>query len=153
MLSHLYCPVVWDCNNNNVADDGFVYTVSKGVRYALKDGKATVVRQSWNICEAWISKSIIYNGAEYFVTRIESAAFTNCEIVGFVVIPDSVIEIEAYAFRFSGTFILEYLPVKIFCESESQPSGWEENWYDSQHVIYWQMKDWHYVNGEIVILS
>ena len=31
-------PIVWDCNNNDVATDGYVYMVIDGLRYVIKDG-------------------------------------------------------------------------------------------------------------------
>ena len=40
------CPVVWDYKNSDIADDGNIYYISQdGLRYALKDGVATLVKQ------------------------------------------------------------------------------------------------------------
>ena len=52
-------PVVWNCVNNDVADDGYIYTVVDGVRYAIKDSMATVVRQPNNTVTANIVATII----------------------------------------------------------------------------------------------
>lgn len=35
-------PVVWNCKSDEIADDGYIYEVIGGIRYALKDGTATV---------------------------------------------------------------------------------------------------------------
>ena len=72
------CPVVWDCENNDVASDGYIYVVMGGVRYGLKDGVATVVRQPHNITVADIATSITYKGIEYPVTSIGDDAFDEC---------------------------------------------------------------------------
>ena len=72
------CPVVWNCNTNEVADDGHIYTVVDGLRYALKDGVATVVSQPRNITTANIPVAVIYKGATYAVTSIGNYAFSYC---------------------------------------------------------------------------
>ena len=71
--------VVWDCNDNDVADDGYIYSVKDGIRYGIKDNVATVVNQSTNIEIARISKSITYKGKDYSVTSIGESAFDNCD--------------------------------------------------------------------------
>ena len=74
-----YRPVVWDCSNNDVADDGYIYKVVDGVRYALKDGDAKVVRQPETLAgEVVIPTSITYNDTVYPVTSIGNSAFSGC---------------------------------------------------------------------------
>lgn len=62
-----------------VADNGCIYTVIDGVRYELKDGKATVTKQpsSVNQTRIVIPRSVIYNGTSYDVVEIEKWAFGN----------------------------------------------------------------------------
>ena len=116
-------PVVWDCNNNDVADDNYIYTVKDGVRYALKDGVATVERQPKNINRANIPSSIIYKSIQYNIlsirdyafsycssltsvaidngiTSISDSAFYDCDSLTEIVIPDSVITIGGSAFGY-----------------------------------------------------
>ena len=111
--------VIWDCNNNDVAADGYVYCVVDGVRYAIKDGKAVVAKQRASIRTANIADTITYKDVVYNVTAIidyafdgtklnnltigsnietiGAYAFRNCPI-GKLVIPNNVKSIGAYAF-------------------------------------------------------
>ena len=93
------CPVVWNCNNNEVADDGYIYTVIDGLRYALKDGVAMVAEQPKNIKTAMIPNSIRYKDTDYQVTLIGYEAFYSCENLTSVLIPDSVTVIDYSAFH------------------------------------------------------
>lgn len=69
------CPVIWDCNNNVVATNGYTYTVIDGIRYSLKDGEAIVDRQISDISNVNIPSTVIYKGVTYDVTRINRYAF------------------------------------------------------------------------------
>ncbi|MBQ4108365.1 MAG: leucine-rich repeat protein, partial [Clostridia bacterium] len=100
------CPVVWNSNNNDIATDGNVYTVIDGVRYAIKDGVATVARQSSNIASATISSSITYRGINYNVTGIDENAFYDCSSLTKISIPNSIVSIGDKAFY--GCPLLEY---------------------------------------------
>lgn len=93
-------PVVWDCNNNDVATDGYIYTIVDGLRYALKDGVAIATRQSINIATANISKTVTYKSVDYSVTSIGNSSFSWCNSLTEIVIPDSVTSIGNYAFAY-----------------------------------------------------
>ena len=94
------CPVIWDCNNNEVAEDGAIYYIAEnGIRYALKDGNATVVRQAQNLSgDMVIPSSVSYKDNVYNVTSIGSDAFYGCSSLTSITIPDGVTSIAFSAF-------------------------------------------------------
>ena len=146
--------VVWDCDNNDVAVDGGIYTVEDGVRYRLKDGKATVVGQSSMIKTAIIKSTVTYKGSIYNVTGIDSYAFNDCSFLKSVVIPDGVTSISGYAFygcskltsitipnsveTISYNAVTNCSKVTIYCEAESKPDGWHNSWCGSSPVFWGQ---------------
>ena len=93
------CPVVWNCNNNEIAEDGCIYAIIDGIRYSLKDSVATVYRQPSNITAANIPTSVTYKGTTYAVTSIGSYAFRSCDSLTSITIPDSVTSIGDSAFH------------------------------------------------------
>ena len=95
------CPVVWDCNNNEIADDGYIYAIIDGLKYGLKDGEAYIAEQSRAISgNVVIKNSILYKGREYVVTSIGSYAFYGCSGLTSITIPDSVTSIGDCAFKY-----------------------------------------------------
>lgn len=92
------CPVVWDCNNNNVASNGNIYAVIDGIRYVLKDNIVMLVGQPSNINVVNIPSSVSYDGVKYTVTSISSSAFNGCGNLTSITIPGSVTNIYSKAF-------------------------------------------------------
>ena len=107
------CPVVWDCNNNEVASDGYIYTVIDGIRYGIKDSVAMVEEQPTYIKEAIISESITYKGTIYRVTSIGEAAFLDCISLASVTIPNSVTSIGDYAFKYCTSLTSITIPNSV----------------------------------------
>lgn len=92
-------PVVWDCENNEVADDGFIYTTVDGIRYALCDGEATVLAQgNSEETSVTIPESVSYGGETYAVTEIAEDAFVGWYSLSEVSLPAGLTRIGAYAF-------------------------------------------------------
>ena len=87
------CPVVWKCISRDVADDGYIYTIIDGIRYALKDSVAIVVGQPINITTANIPSDVWYEYDSYSVTSISDYAFRDCRSLTSVTIGNSVASI------------------------------------------------------------
>ena len=145
------CPVVWDCHNNDVADNGKVYLETGGIRYALSENAAVAEYAASDLTEARIPESVSYDGDVYPVTEIGAygfdngvltrveipdtvttigeGAFTGNAELTEVTIPGSVTEIGAYAFSGCHALIL-------YCEAASAPDGWSEYWNGECPVIW-----------------
>lgn len=64
------------------------------------------------------------------VDSICSGAFSGCTNAKSVFIPDSIITVGANAF-------VNCPNLKIYCEAESQPSGWNSNWNPDNLPVFW----------------
>ena len=92
--------VVWNCNNNETADNGYIYAIIDGIRYALKDGMAMVAEQTTSLSgDLAIPKNVTYKDISYDVTSIGTSAFEGCTSLANVTIPDSVKSIGGSAFE------------------------------------------------------
>ncbi|MBR2375424.1 MAG: leucine-rich repeat protein [Clostridia bacterium] len=129
-------PVVWNCANNDVANDGYIHVVIDGIRYGIKDGSATVLLQALNLQTANISASITYKNNKYSVTRIGDYAFYGCANLTSVFIPNSVTSIGGSAFS-------DCDGLTIYCEAANKPSGWDSNWNFSCPVV------WNCANNDV----
>ena len=108
------CPVVWNCNNNEVATDGNIYYIHNGIRYALKEGEATVAEQPRSLSgEIVLPKSISYNGNTYSVTSIGGGAFWDCSGLTSITIPNSVTSIGDSAFRSCSSLTSIVIPNSV----------------------------------------
>ncbi|MDE7209106.1 MAG: leucine-rich repeat domain-containing protein [Clostridia bacterium] len=106
-------PIVLDCDNNDVAINGYVYTVAEnGVQYALKDAQAKVTGHSAISGDVEIADSIVYDGRSYKVTEIDRYSFYKASDVNSVEILDGVKTIGNYAFYYCGLIELD-LPIGI----------------------------------------
>lgn len=93
-------PVVWNCKENNVAEDGNVYAEANGIRYALKDGSATLIKQSSALSgKIVIPDEIEIDSVTYPVTKMEEGAFRSCShITEIELLPDGIENIPYNAF-------------------------------------------------------
>ena len=128
-------PVVWDCNDNDVATDGNTYTTVNGVRYALQDGRAAVAVQQSGIITVEIAKEIVYKGTTFAVTHISDRAFSNLNVIK-VIVPDSIQSIGVGAFEGCNA-------LTIYCEKASAPSEWAVDWCFDSPVV------WDYQNNDV----
>lgn len=127
-------PVVWNCKKNEVADDGCIYTMINGLRYTLKDGEATVVKQASTLKAVEIPTSVTYKKKTYAVTAIDYYAFESCCDLVTVTIPASILRIESSAFRYTRS-------LTIYCEAASRPEGWSISWKESDVPVVWRCKE------------
>ena len=151
------CPVVWNCKNNEVADDGYIYTVVDGIRYALKEDQATFAKQISKISgDIAIPDSITYKDKIYSVINIDSEAFDGCSSLASVSIPESVTSIGSDSFSNCTSLTSVSIPesvtsigsgsfsnctsLTIYCEAESQPAGWSFNWNPDDRPVVWGYK-------------
>ena len=121
--NYSYRPVVWgyDASNLKIID---------GVQYYVKDDSATVVSCDVTVTNVTILSTIENNGVTYSVTSIGEGAFSECTSLASIVIPSSVTSIGEYAFRGCTS-------LKIYCEAESKPSGWDADWNSSDRPVVW----------------
>ena len=109
-----YRPVVWDCNKNDVADDGYIYAILDGIHYGLKDGEATVAQQSKTFTgEITIPDSVTYKGTVYPVTSIGDNAVSDCTGLTSVTIPDSVMSIGDWVFEGCTSLTSVTIPASV----------------------------------------
>ena len=152
--------------SNTLSDNVTAYLYNdenKSGYYALAiSGKGEMKNWSDNSYTPWQRSahaqkisSIIVDGG---ITTIGDCAFRNCTNLTNIEIPDSVIAIGDFAFRNctslegitipnsvitigEGAFAYCTNNLTIYCEAESQPSGWNKNWNpDNCHV------EWKYNN-------
>ncbi len=93
------CPVVWNYKNNDIANDGYIYSIIAGLRYSLKDGNAIVIRQTKNITTADIPSTLNYKGNSYIVNKVGEYAFSGCSSLLSVNLASSIKSIEYKAFE------------------------------------------------------
>jgi hypothetical protein len=127
-----FLPVVWDCKNNDMASDGYIYAVIDGVRYAIKDAVATVVRQPSNIVTANIPSSFTYKDNLYAVTTIENYAFLECSSLTEVYYTGTASDWSKISIS-SGNTSLTGAMCYYYSENEPTVSG----------------NYWHYVDGVV----
>lgn len=93
-----YYPVVWDCKNNNVAEDGYIYFVNNGVKYGFKNNELKLAKQSQIKNVFNLTPNVKYNGVDYPVTAIDDYAFYQNSNLKEIRITNYVIKIGKYAF-------------------------------------------------------
>lgn len=87
-------PVIWDCETNDLDDNGYAYTIVNDLRYKLRNDVANLVNQSKNLAgEITIPEHVTYKNNIFQVTGIDSSAFINCKELKSIIIPNNVTNI------------------------------------------------------------
>lgn len=156
-------PVVWNCKDNNTASDGTIYfdDMQYGIRYALKDGAATVskyIMQKTN--KVVVRSAVIYNGITYSVVGIDEGAFEDCDFITSVELPDTVTSIGANAFAGCKNLLWAEIPdsvasvganafdniqMTIICPYPERPLNWAENWAAKGIDVRWTKNDNNFI--------
>ena len=100
------------------------YTGSE-TELVLPDGITEIYKYAFEYCSS-LTSVVIPNS----VTRIGDEAFSDCGGLTSIVIPDSVTSIEGYAFSDCSS-------LTIYCEAESEPSGWDYWWNCEGRPVVW----------------
>ena len=108
---------------------GYVGTAAEIVIPALDNGKSTAIAENLFYFNSLVTKITISEG----VSRIESNAFYYCTNLETVIIPNSVSSIKESAFGACGS-------LTIYCETASQPEGWNSTWNSSNRPVVWEFK-------------
>lgn len=146
-------PVVWNCETNDLADNGCRYAVIDGIYYALGDETATIAgRLTDQNGTLTVPAAVMYENISYDVTAIEDEAFSDCGNLTNIVIPDSIVRIGANAFSGCSRVAEVIIPdsvteiganafadcedLLIYCESVARPLDWADTWNGNCPVIW-----------------
>ena len=158
---------LWDFSNDVVQREMTLYAMwqSQWFDYEIIDNEATIIDSNLDASTTTIEiPSAIrdVDGKDYSVTTIGYTAFSDCNNLTSVVIPNSVTTIGDYAFHGCNNLTSVVIPssvttigyrafsgcnnLTIYCEATSQPSGWDSSWnwnmgYGSIPVV------WGYVDS------
>ena len=102
-----------------------------GIQYLIKKGVAVVTKYVGNDTKLKIPATIKVGEMTYDVKTIGRNAFFNCKSLEKVLISNNVTNVESNAFSYCNKNL------KIYCEVESQPSGWSSYWAPSYVTVIW----------------
>lgn len=91
----------------------------------IGDGVTSIGDSAFSECYALTSVTIPDS-----VTSFGEYAFDDCSSLKSITIPDSVTSIGDYAFYYCEN-------LTIYCEADSKPEGWHENWNPSNRPVVW----------------
>ena len=91
----------------------------------LPEGVSTIGNYAFSYCNS-LTSIVIPEGVSY----IGDWAFSDCSSLTSIVIPESVTYIGDGAFYYCDS-------LTIYCEAESQPSGWNSGWNYSERPVVW----------------
>ena len=123
------CPVVWDCKNNDVDNNGFKYVIKDGIKFKLKNNRATVVRQIPSTSGMVVIPPRFNVGVPYEVVEIGDFAFKDCKRLTGVVIPVTVTNIGRDMFVGCDN-------ATVYCEHGSEQSAYWGDAFNDRPVVW-----------------
>ncbi len=109
-----------------IGDDAF-YACTSLTSIDMGNSVTSIGNWAFAYCECLTSIEIPNS-----VTSIGRETFAYCKSLTSIVIPDSVTSIGDWAFEYCDSL------TDIYCEAESQPEGWNEDWnYNCSATVHW----------------
>ena len=143
-------------DTNLVAEFADAHITHNGLHYVATSDSTVEVEQSddyKNLTSVIIPDTIIVDDRVYSITSIDEYAFSYCHELKEVTIPNSVKKIGELAFYYCEKLPIIIIPnsvtniglyafdrcdkMAIYCETESQPEGWNENWNPNNRPVVW----------------
>ncbi len=137
-------PVVWNCIECGITESGIKWGYTK-------DGVMTIAEYSGESTQVVIPDTI----NRHIVTQITDYAFDGCSNLESISIPSSVTSIGEYAFYYCSG-------LTIYCEAESQPSGWDSDWNRDNRPVVWNCMEcgitengikWGYTKDRVMTIA
>lgn len=116
---------------NYMSEIPFTYIIDSDERTMFLTG----VKDS-NITYIQIPETYTIDRIVYTVTGIEKNAFSQCESLEEIYIPDSVVSITGKVRTESPFYGINGNVLKIYCETSSKPDGYETYWAAGQRIEY-----------------
>lgn len=127
--------------------DGAFYNCDEISHVIIPDSVTHIGNEVFSNCEGLrsisVSKNLQVIGEQAFFSsglyeislptglrEIQSSAFSNCKYLTEIIIPNTVVYIGKDAFKWSDG-------LSIYCQAESQPPAWDENWNISNNTVAW----------------
>ena len=120
--------IVW-IGGDVIIDGDFAFVI----RYDGDEKYIEIVTYLGTDKNLFIPETINVNGEVLTVKAIGSYAFSYCDFLNSVFIPNTIITIEAYIFH-------KCSDITIYCEASSKPAGWHNNWNYTNCPVVWGYK-------------
>ena len=128
--------VVAGCKSSVIPNDGIVTSIaeeaflgSSFATFTIPDGVTSIGNGAFGACNN-LTTVVLPDS----VTSIGMLSFEYCDSLVSIIIPDSVTSIGALAFRGCGD-------LTIYCEAQSQPSGWDLAWNSDSCPVVWEYQE------------
>ena len=109
------------------------YTDAQGIQYALcNDGTAVVIGYTEDV-----ATDVVLQLDGYTVTTIKSSAFTGCQKIKILIIPETVTMIESSSLEFGSSI------TQLYLETDEPSDEWGEYWNDKYLSTVWSFKEFY----------